>query len=531
MGVQTQDPAQTQASAAPKKTKSRDRAEKTRQSQNPVVQTEDDAVEVDDAVEAEDDSSQPKTNSTNRDLRDQINAQKRVEIGLEGRIKKLERQLEQRAKRETTIRNEVEMEILHRHQDAADKLEEARKMSFDNAQAGYKVEADRLALEREKEQWNAHLAVTEADISEKDLLQDIVELKAAHPDKSVTQRWVIELRRQLTRIVTNTEQYKEYAAAQAAKALADQKASSDNRAAASKRELEAEKSAVTRKEAFVSMMLQKIRELDCEDREDRERLLRQGSVGSVLPFEGPKYALDDAKILALLKQRYLGGYTDCAMSIEQRKAFNQNYDIDEQKIAYLHDVNNAQNPHQVGRRVGRNFTWRVLCRERGKPHWDESLDTRVWRAEDFWPLTADFLPMGFFGGVLKGQTEAEEAFQDGLSKEPSTSSGPMPSDKTGSSAGPSASRRPNPEPAPQNTAPPPQNQNRGPENDRGSDRGQHRAPGLERSKHRDKGRKGRPIGVPGIGSRGHGPPGGSRPGTAFVQNAEGCYLPHEQPHP
>lgn len=278
---------------------------------------------------------------------------KLVEHGLLLRKKKLEHQLQTVMIQEDTIRNQIQFELIKERERAETKLQMAQEIAS-------KLEAAHHVIDTKREVWNKHLAVPAVDVSD-----DNLDLDKEFPDLKIKERICLEIKRQVARL-TSTEQYKIDAEATIVE-VADHKPVSDDNVAAAE--------------------------------------------------PGPKYTLDDPKVVSFMYHKYLGGYIDAVMTYEYRKALQQNYDVDEQKYAFLKDNTNGRNPFQMKIKIGYEYTWRVMCQRHNRPEWDTSLDTRQWVPADFWPMTHDFIPKGTFGGVLVGKDKANKEFMDRQARE------------------------------------------------------------------------------------------------------------------
>lgn len=362
------------------------------------------------------------TRTSNDRLRKQLDAQKLIEQGLQNRNKDLEKQLKEQTVQKNKIRNQIEFDLMDERDFALQKVKEAhdRQAKADSAKLYLQVYGQELQTQQDC--WLAHLATTKEDVSAEDVQKDIEELRAAHPELSTEQLVQEEVLRQVTRIVTDTDQYKAYVAAGVKQERANGKANADAKITDGKADLERRSKNLAAREAFIEELLKKFRSMNANDLEERERFVKQASAGRALPPEPPKYALKDPKIVQLRQDEYLGGYIDASMALERRAAVISNYDVPKEQIAYLYDRENKHHPFQRGIEIGQRFGWRTICQNQHKPEWDESLDTRVWQVDDFWPIRENFLPDGVFGGMQKGLKKAEEAFKDRLAREEKTAS-------------------------------------------------------------------------------------------------------------
>jgi hypothetical protein len=353
-------------------------------------------------------------NITNGELREQLYVAKLMENSLlKFQVAKLEKNL---SKASVQIRNKVEFELLKEHGMAQTKLQEAQEFELQVSRAARKLEAGRRAFDAEREKFNKHLAISSEDMTRKDISADFKDLQVEFPEVDVDELMFTEVVRQVTRITTSTEQYKVYAKAEVAKALADHKAASESKLADDRADLGTQSKVLEQREQVCNELLQSLRKLDFEDTEARQRILEQGNTGR-MASEEPKYALSDPRMESLLVHKYLAGYIDANMAIEYRNALFDNYDVDKQKYAYLSDSKDSRHPYQRGKVIGHEFIWRVICKELGRPDWDTSLDQREWSVTDFWPMTHDYLSKSIFGGIMAGAQEAEKRFFDRQAKE------------------------------------------------------------------------------------------------------------------
>jgi hypothetical protein len=243
--------------------------------------------------------------STNQELREQSDASKLVIQGFEHQIAKLKKELQKNTVQENKIRNQVEMKFILEHEHLQFQRQELdnRKHQLSKAMCHYLAERS-----SEREEWNAHLAVTIDDVSIDDLSKDFESTRIQRPEiKDPSEIMTLEFRRRLTRLVVETEECKQYADGKVAKALADKKASDDSKLASMQTSLDQRSRSLSERDSFMADMLQKLRGMDANDTEARESLLRQGRAGHVLTPKPRKYTLDDPKIINLLKHRYLGG--------------------------------------------------------------------------------------------------------------------------------------------------------------------------------------------------------------------------------